>query len=349
MKTLGKIENNCQLNPLKELWLGGIYPESFYSHFDNKTEDLFCKITELTNKDLNNFENVLDDIGINVVRPKFDQPLEKYMDDQDNLIKPPISPCDWSIVVDDTLYVTPQYHHNIQPFAHAIDEYKAQGQKVKILDRSTDSMCWVIFPSLLRMGKDLYFDFDPHHQKQKKHTIKTANMFTSTHRVHVSGTGGDHLDGVFCPLKNKQIFSSHYRSLYDKSFPGWNVFKLPEPKSNGHSMKWWLPGINYGHFNNEVIKVANNWLGNPQESVFEVNMLVVDEKNIICVQQDDNARKYFDSLGIKMHVADFKTCYFWDAGIHCLISDVYRSGPLVDFWPDRGQNGYYDLEDEYNI
>lgn len=52
MKTLGKIENNCQLNPLKELWLGGIYPESFYSHFDNKTEDLFCKITELTNKDL---------------------------------------------------------------------------------------------------------------------------------------------------------------------------------------------------------------------------------------------------------------------------------------------------------
>jgi hypothetical protein len=127
------------------------------------------------------------------------------------------------------------------------------------------------------------------------------------------------------------------------------VFKLPEPKANGHSFKWWLPGIDYGHFNKDVIKVAEHWLGNPQESVFEVNMLVVDEKNIICVQQDDDAQKHFDSLGIKMHVVDFETCYFWDSGIHCLISDVYRSGPTVDFWPDRGQNGYYDLEDEYNI
>ena len=220
---------------------------------------------------------------------------------------------------------------------------------MQILDRSKDSMCWVIYPCVVRMGKDLYFDYDPSQPQQRKHTIATAEMFAANHRVHVSGTGGDHSDGLFCPLKDKEIFSSHYRSRYEKSFPEWNVFRLPEPKHNGHAFKWWIPGVNYGHFNKEVIQVAEEWLGNPHETVFEVNMLVVDSNNVICIQQDEQARKHFDSLGITMHVVDFETCHFWDAGIHCLISDVYRSGESPDFWPQRGKNGFYNLEDEYNV
>lgn len=340
-----KIENFCQLNPLKEVWIGGIYPEKFYSHYDNRTQDIFGKITEITIKDFNNLEKLLTSLGVSVVRPKFEDDVSLYMDEKDNLIKPPVSPCDWAITVDDTLYVSPQYQSGIEPYQHAIDEYIASGQKVKILDRSTpDPMAWVTFPSLIRMGRDILIDYDPKIPESVKYSLIVAEELSKTHRVHLSSTA-DHNDGVFCPLKDKEIFSTHYRSSYKTSFPDWNVYWLPAPKFNGHALKWWVPGEDYAHFNLEVLKVAEHWLGYPQETVFEVNMLVIDEHNVVCASQDDRAFKHFESLGITPHVADFKTCYFWDAGIHCVSSDVYRAGGTVDYWPSRGPNGIHRIND----
>jgi len=45
------------------------------------------------------------------------------------------------------------------------------------------------------------------------------------------------------------------------------------------------------------------------------------------------------------HVANFDMCYFWDSGLHCLSSDVYREGPMLDYWPDRGSNGVYHIDE----
>jgi hypothetical protein len=59
MNTLGKIKNYSQINPLKEIWIGDTYPEAFYNHFDNKTQDIFSKITEMTKKELNNIAPVM--------------------------------------------------------------------------------------------------------------------------------------------------------------------------------------------------------------------------------------------------------------------------------------------------
>jgi hypothetical protein len=106
-------------------------------------------------------------------------------------------------------------------------------------------------------------------------------------------------------------------------------------------LKWWVPGIDYTHFNDGVLSVAESWLGNPNETVFEVNMIVVDDKNIVCAAQDDRAFKFFESIGVTPHVVNFRTCAFWDAGLHCLSSDVYREGGEIDYWPDRGPNGIY--------
>lgn len=56
---LNKVCNYNQLNPLKEIWIGGIFPEKFYSHFDTKTQDAFGKITEITNRDLDKLQKTL--------------------------------------------------------------------------------------------------------------------------------------------------------------------------------------------------------------------------------------------------------------------------------------------------
>lgn len=344
MSSLGKIQNYCQLNPLKEIWIGSTYPEIFYKHFDNQTEDLFCEITEITNHDLNNLQKVLQNLGVSVVRPQFNANIDAYLDSNERLLKPPVSPCDWAITIGDTLYITPQYESGVEPFQHAIDFYVQNGQKVTVLDRSKDAMSWVTFPSVLRMGKDIFIDYDPSNQDFATNTLEVAQTLSQKYRVHLSTTG-DHNDGCFCPLKPGHVFSTHYRQSYDESFPGWNIYWLDESKANGHCLQWWLPGIDYAHFNPNIKSVAEKWLGNPRETVFEVNMIVVDEKNVICAAQDDRAFGFFSDIGITPHVVDLKTCYFWDGGLHCMSSDVYRTGSAPDFWPTRDTNGIFHIKE----
>lgn len=342
MNTLGKIKNYSQIHPLKEIWIGDTYPQSFYKHFDNRTEDIFCKITEKTQKELKNISKTLENLGVNVVRPTFENSIDPYLDQQDNLIKPPICPCDWAMTIDDTLYINPQYHSGIEPFQHAIDSYKANNQKVVIIDRSADPMAWVVFPSVVRLGRDMFMDYDNSSPEFKKNYLIVADQLSGNHRVHMQNTG-EHSDGVFCPLKEKEILSSFYRNKYDKSFPAWNVEYLKDlPKGvPTHNFKWWVPGASFANYNNEIIKVAYTWLGNPWETIFTVNCIVIDEKNILVIKEHKKMFRYFESIGMTPHVANFDMCYFWDSGLHCLSSDVYREGQMIDYWPERGDNGVY--------
>jgi len=338
------ISSHTGFQPLKEVWLGGVYPEKFYSHYDRETQDIFAKITELTQHDLNQIEACLINLGIKVCRPAFNQ-IEDYLDDQDNLIKPPITPRDWAITIGNTLYITPQYPSEIEPYQTDIDRYIQDGQNVRIGNRASngDDFCWIIFPSVVRVGKDLYIDYpaNGHGQDYVERAIKS---FSTEYRVHVTNTG-DHSDGVFCPVSNGHIFSTHYKTCYADTFPGWEVFFLSDTTkkrtSNGRNGNWWLPGIDYPAINDKIKIFTKEWLGNSTETVFEVNMLVVNDHNIICIAEDDSACKKLESLGITPHTVDFKTRGFWDGGIHCLTLDIHREGPCIDYWPDRGPVGVY--------
>ena len=47
------INSHSGFQPLKEVWIGGTYPENFYNNLSSEKQDIFGKITELTNNDLN--------------------------------------------------------------------------------------------------------------------------------------------------------------------------------------------------------------------------------------------------------------------------------------------------------
>lgn len=342
-----KISSHSQFQPLKEVWIGGTYPEYFYQHLGSEVHDLFAKITEITEKDFDKLEKTLLNLGVRVVRPQFNR-LDDYLDDHDNLLKPPISPCDFALTLGDTLYIIPQYYSGIDPYQHAIDKYIGDGQKVKIINRDgSDPWAWVCFPGLVKTGRDIVIDYSNDLSESKTSAFQVAEELSKHYRVHLSNTG-EHNDGVFCPIKPGHIFTTHYRNTYKQSFPNWNVFHLPDTtyknkrNLNLHN-KWYIPGVDYGHFNQHVIDVAGTWLGQPSETVFEVNMLVVDEQNIICGGYDKLAWDYFASIGITPHSVDFQSKMFWDAGIHCVSSDIYRLGPCMDYWPERGSNGIYQI------
>jgi len=335
------ISSYTGFQPLKEAWLGDVYPEEFAQVVDPRYRDLFYNISEKTKKDLTQLERKMKELGITVQRPSFDR-VDTFLDEYENLLKPPICPRDWAITLGDTLYITPQYPYNKTGFESTQELYKSCGQNVTVLDRmSGDPMCHLIFPSVVRVGKDILIDLPKYISLEQVQSV--VEELANSYRVHISQTG-NHSDGVFCPVAPGWIFSTHYQTQYNTTFPGWEIFFLTDTtkaRTNGFNGKWWLPDMDYAHYNGAVFDIAKNWIGDSQETIFEVNMLVVDEHNVICIAEDDRACRKLESLGITPHVVNVSTRGFWDGGIHCMTLDIHRHGPKIDYWSDRGGLGVY--------
>jgi hypothetical protein len=337
------INNFCQFHPLKEIWIGGCYPGEYFEQFDSKTRDIFQHISDITQKDFDNLELVFKKFNVNVRRPKFES-IDYYLDDEDRLLKPPITPCDFAVVINDTLYVIPQYPSGIEPFQNAINDYLDNKQKVIILNRGNpDPMCWLSFASLVKIGRDVYIDYVK--GPSDSYVLQVIDELAKDHRVHVSNTG-DHSDAVFCPIKTGELISTFYRKNYTQTFPQWNAYQLnriPNVNKYQTEQKWSLPNVDYMYFNENILKIANSWIGYIPETIFEINMVVIDEKNIICCAENDQAFRYFESIGVTPHLVKFQSKEFWDAGLHCLTRDIHRAGVQTDYWPDRGPNGIYPI------
>jgi hypothetical protein len=196
-----------------------------------------------------------------------------------------------------------------------------------------------------RIGKDLYFananqQFDP---KQLLEQIKPK---FPNYRCHVVNTLG-HSDGTFCPVVPGLIVSLFDVPNYTETFPDWEVVYLPgqswdkvkpfldlKEKNRG---KWWVPGEELNDdFTDFVEGWLGHWVGYVEETVFDVNMLVIDEKNVVCNNYNEQVFEAFDRFGITPHVVNFRHRYFWDGGLHCITSDIHREGIQKDYFPERG-------------
>lgn len=343
---LNRVHSYSQFQPLKEVWIGGTYPQSFYSHLSAKHQDIFGRLTEITHQDFQNLQQTLTKLGVTVQQPRFDC-IDYFLDDEDHLLKPPISPCDFALTMGETLYICPQYPTGHDPYMQVIEQYQSEHCDVHIIDRSgVDPWAWIIFPSVVRLGRDVLIDFPRGDVQRRQCAVQVAQALEEKYRVHLSDTG-DHSDGVFCPIAPGRILTSHYRQHYNNTMPNWDVFHLNhDPYATLPIMnhqRWYVEGIDYLHFNDAVLSVAENWLGQPYETVFDVNILVVDEHNLVCTGTDENTFRWFESFGMTPHVVDIKSKAFWDAGIHCMTSDICRTGEIVDYWPQRPATGRFDI------
>ena len=94
-------------------------------------------------------------------------------------------------------------------------------------------------------------------------------------------------------------------------------------------------------FADHVVKLASDWVGDYRETVFEVNMLVLDEKNVVAMKEYPPLIKWLEDKGITVHHFDLRTRSFWDGGWHCLTLDIERDDSKIDLFPTRGDNGVY--------
>ena len=201
---------------------------------------------------------------------------------------------------------------------------------------------------ITRVGKDLYFGTETYTDNLLDLTEQYANMFPD-YRCHVVNTEG-HSDGVFCPVVPGLVISLDNISVYNDLFPDWEVIYLPnqglkedpsllsflalKEKNEG---KWWVPGQELNDdFTNFVETWMNHWVGYVAETVFDVNILVINEKNIICSNYNKVVFDAYNRHGITPHIINFRHRYFWDGGLHCNTSDIHREGTMQDYFPNRG-------------
>jgi len=196
----------------------------------------------------------------------------------------------------------------------------------------------------MRIGRDLYWGTDSYNQDLEK--IKTqVNSEFPEYRNHVVNTGG-HSDATYCPVCPGLIISLYDVPTYAETFPDWEVVYLPGQswhmvapflKLKGKNAgRWWIPGF---EDDQSVIDTVETWLGHwtgyVEETVFDVNMLIVDPKNVIVFNYNKQVFDALDRYGITPHIVPFRHRYFWDGGIHCVTSDLHREGTMQDYFPNR--------------
>lgn len=225
------------------------------------------------------------------------------------------------------------------PYSNIVEHIKKHGNVVKTPENQIINGAMIS-----RIGKDLYFGTEYYTQDTSDLEEKIAQEFPNT-RNHIVNTGG-HSDGTFCPVCPGLIISLKDVPTYANTFPGWEVVYLPgqswtkvqsflelKEKNKG---KWWIPG-----FENDqaVIDLVQNWLGHwtgyVEETVFDVNMLIIDPKNVIVFNYNKQVFDALDRYGITPHIVPFRHRYFWDGGIHCVTSDLHREGTMQDYFKER--------------
>ena len=217
-----------------------------------------------------------------------------------------------------------------------------QGNEI-IFDHGYNAAC------CSRIGKDLYFGTIFDSIECRKELKGRVSKSFPDYRCHVLPIAG-HSDARFCPVVPGLIVSLHGDNFYKNTFPDWEVVSIPNQGfdameyNTDHEYwkqrtggRWWIEGQSYDDdLVNYIDKWLYHWVNYVEETVFDVNMLVIDKNNVICSNYNEKVFKKFDEYGITAHVINFRHRFFWDGGIHCITSDLDREGIREDYFPERG-------------
>jgi hypothetical protein len=153
---------------------------------------------------------------------------------------------------------------------------------------------------------------------------------------------GGHLDSVFSILKPGLVIAGPWFKGNENLFPGWEIiyfndanwshvaewFSLRD-KNRG---KWWVPGEESNdQFTEFVESFLPNWTGYCEETIFDLNCLVVDDRHVVVNSDNPELMKVLKKHNITPIVCPLRNRFFWDGGWHCLTLDIKRTGGQIDY------------------
>lgn len=325
---------NAPWHQLKSVCLGNTYGESFFRDVGNvQVRELLQKIARETHQDFDHIQTVLTALGVNVVRPTMDpnDSIINYVDCNDRLTfdnagtyalipKPPMQPRDCQLIAGHTFVATNQ---DIQLYQRT--GINCLPDCVLPVDQQFDA------PLTTVIGRHIIVD-----QKDRPGLADQIAQLFPAHVIVPVDIGG-HNDAVFSAVRPGLLVSSHWKNCYQDSFPNWKVYHIPDQSWNAMTQwrtikhanrgRWWVPEAKHNkEFSKFVDQWIGHWLGYASETVFDVNMLVVNEHQVLVNNYHPGLFECFKRHGIEPIVCPLRHRFFWDGGIHCVTSDLYREG-----------------------
>ena len=343
---------------LKVCAVGKSYPPELYDYIKNeKVRKVFYKMAEETEEDYQKLIKLLETFDIKTVRPNMSKRLEESERGIKNntFIPRPseMQPRDYCIMLGEKFY----YGGIVDSNRPITDLLTQQGN---VVERAPEGRSWATAEvnawqflnaaMISRIGRDLIVGTPPLlgeaiNMGDTSHVEKELQDKLPEYRIQKIDTQG-HTDGTFCPVVPGLIISNQEPLQYGKTFPGWEVVALPKEMNKVQPFlemkyknegKWWVPGQELNDdFTSYVETWMSHWVGYVEESVFDVNMLVIDKHNVIVNGYNKTVFDAFSRHNITPHVCNFRHRYFWDGGLHCITTDLHREGVMEDYFPDNG-------------
>lgn len=306
-----------QKNRLKKVLLGSVPSPSILQKFLGRPiPKSIERVLIETQEDLYEIKKTYQSLGVEVI--------SSYPDEPDTATEDSINVRDGFIVVDDHMFITKRVNV-LETF------YETIGNKTfceHIGRYCPDIYIHDDYAILDRLNPDAY----GYWRKQ-----------LSDKRQIITAFNEGHSDGIYCNVGDK-IWLTNGQSLpYEKYWPDIPVMELS--KANKGEVNDWneaeelekhkeLEKTKGGWFiykhelTQEDIKFTEyhlkNWTGYCEETLFDINMSVIDQNNVMAISQNSLVYDKLESLGVKVHKVPFRHRFFWDGGLHCITNDLVR-------------------------
>lgn len=342
---MSNIKYHAPWHPLKSACVGRSYSENFYEPIRNsKIRESLQQIARETEQDFLNLIAALESFNVTVARPQVSQD-QTIMDFVDNngainyeksnsftlIPKPPMQPRDSFLVIGDVVLATNRDAKKIvgETLGYAPDNFVVPWERQ---DRyHLPNNLTFDAPLATVVGDTVILDCREHDWLHEYFVKAFPNYKIKP--VYIGG----HNDAVYSVVKPGVLISTHHHKNYVNTFPGWTVKfvenqswnAIPEWRKIKHSNvnRWWVPdNINNCDFSSFIDSWLGNWVGYVKESVFDVNLLQINERTVLVNNYNKGLFEFLKMHHIDAIVTPFRHRFFWDGGLHCITNDFYREG-----------------------
>ena len=330
-----------EFQPLEEILIGSNFDSKVVDNFDAlpKVKSLLKVLLDETEEDFQHLVKVCETYGAKVIRPDYDYNQIK------NFSYPFLNqPRDYSIVLNNDIIISFPHMPFIKSMVQCLKEYKDHF----LIERR--KLNGLICPSIVRLGKDILADVGDKAVLQKhwnflkdRYTDFNFKYNKLTKNVN-SETGSIHSDSIFAILRPGLILTEQKSHLYSELYPNWDILEV---NRNMKNITGWTMGLKnkmmlyFYMFENKkyhqeafyeyINKWLTDWVGYSQETVWDINCLVLDEENVVFSAENKDLFKKLEKYKINPIVSPFRHRWFWDGVIHCITLDIRRKGSCEQY------------------
>ena len=321
--------NNNLYDRLKTCVVGQTWSPKFYDWItEPAVREPLQRIAYETQQDLDGLAAKLQSLGVEVLRPRIDV---SWTDDGAKVPAPPMNPGD-SMCMIDTVFVHAVTSHS-PLYDQVLDTIAGQNLIVTLPEPTLCAAMHFQFEHRVVVGRNYVDDWATADKLWRSLSPKPCQRFPLP----------GHIDGWFSPVSPGLIVSDvdpHNQGLlkmfYKTYFPDWQVVSCQGGwQQNEWSIsdwqqttrgRWWVQGEESNtKFHDFVDRYLVDWVGNAQESVFDVNIVIVDDRNVI-VRESTNQLllESLDRHGVTIHQVPFRHATFWDGCVNCATLPLSR-------------------------